>query len=657
MKKRSAVLLIVFISAVTAALVFSAPKDIKRVYPENGSINLMSDDVLQTPVSIDPAGFSYYPDRLYAPENFAQGVFDQPVPFTQDNLNHTQYGTYYLRLRLPAGKTYAISVSSIDYAQRTFINGEEQPPVGVVGDTAASTVPGVGQCFFVFTPQSDETEIVMQYSNFNHHEGGQAYPLFLGSVQAVEASYGRSVFHTSVLSGTILVIGIFYAGVYFIYGREKYYLFFLACILAAALRTPTLALLLPGIPWTVLMTAFYLALIAMIAFFVAYLDALFPRLLHKPGKIYLYALCGLYAAVVLVTKPVVFTTLLPFFHAGALAYGIYMVIRLLTVSKGYQEESLCIVTGSVCAICVMAAGLLYYSHLETYLATSAAQASFFIFIIANMLALLFRFSKTQRQLAESQQREKELTMQNEQYDELNAIRTSFLQNIAHELKTPLTIMSGFAQLSSQKVEQDMDKEDILSDLDTMAEEAERLSDLVSHLLDISVEKHQDEYQKTEIGGLIGKAASLYHPAAERKGIVLRELVEPNLPSLTIQPERILQVLLNLLSNAVRHTETGAIEIGAVLKEQNILVFVRDTGCGIEENLLPHVFDRFVGSGKSSGLGLSISKGIINEHNGEIKIKSTVGKGTEVSFTLPVETESRVWLKAAETDNVSQDNNS
>lgn len=105
MKKTTAVLLILFISAVTAVFVFGIQQKAKRVYAQDGFIDLSSANVLETPVSIDTAGFSYYPDRLYTPKDFAQGVSEAPAAFTRDNLLHTAYGTY--RLHLPSAPSAA----------------------------------------------------------------------------------------------------------------------------------------------------------------------------------------------------------------------------------------------------------------------------------------------------------------------------------------------------------------------------------------------------------------------------------------------------------------------------------------------------------------------------------------------------------------------
>ena len=145
-------------------------------------------------------------------------------------------------------------------------------------------------------------------------------------------------------------------------------------------------------------------------------------------------------------------------------------------------------------------------------------------------------------------------------------------------------------------------------------------------------------QTTDVAELLDDVRYAFTPRAAEAGVAFT-LTSVPLPPLDIDPVRVRQVLENLLDNALRHTPRGGtirIEVG---REGPAALFrVADTGRGIPAEALPHVFDRFWKSADSggSGLGLAIARGLVEAHGGKIRADSVVGRGTVVSFTLPVE---------------------
>ena len=142
--------------------------------------------------------------------------------------------------------------------------------------------------------------------------------------------------------------------------------------------------------------------------------------------------------------------------------------------------------------------------------------------------------------------------------------------------------------------------------------------------------------------IIHSAVRTHYPILNKNRNRLDIQIENGLPSVHADPARISQVIVNLISNAVRFTVEGEIIVSAKIKDDGVLVCVSDTGCGIEAELLPHIFERYnkkqkTGDGKDTGtgLGLYICKYIIEQHGGAIWIGSEEGHGTSVFFTLPV----------------------
>jgi two-component system, OmpR family, sensor histidine kinase BaeS len=146
-------------------------------------------------------------------------------------------------------------------------------------------------------------------------------------------------------------------------------------------------------------------------------------------------------------------------------------------------------------------------------------------------------------------------------------------------------------------------------------------------------------ESTDLGLLINEVIASFRGQAQSAGVSLSVETAPDLPQLEIDPARIRQVLINLIANALRYTEGGgSIGVQCESKDKIIEVTVSDTGRGIAAEDLPHIFDRYTKSSDSrgSGLGLAIARDLIEAHGGTISAQSTLGQGTIITFTLPVQ---------------------
>ena len=243
------------------------------------------------------------------------------------------------------------------------------------------------------------------------------------------------------------------------------------------------------------------------------------------------------------------------------------------------------------------------------------------------------------------ERTKELAIINEQLKKANEIKSNFLANVSHELRTPLTSIRSFSEiLLDYKNEDESIREEFLKIIN---EEAERLTRLINDVLDVSkieagkIEWSDDFYYIEEI---VTEALNFILPLANKKSIPVKKEISQNLPPVFVDKDRIVQVFLNLLDNAVKFTDKGQVKIGAKLQDRSILCYVSDSGKGIPEAYQSKIFERFeqvnedVLSGKKArgtGLGLSICKGIIEHYGGEMWLESQIGKGSTFFFTLPV----------------------
>jgi two-component system phosphate regulon sensor histidine kinase PhoR len=227
---------------------------------------------------------------------------------------------------------------------------------------------------------------------------------------------------------------------------------------------------------------------------------------------------------------------------------------------------------------------------------------------------------------------------------LETMRRDFVANVSHELRTPVTAIRSAAETLELALEQDT--EAAARFVEIIDRNAERLRGLVEDLLDLSRIESREFKLNAELLNLpqvVSHVTGLFRERADKKGIEIREEVPADLGPACADRRALEHVLTNLVDNAVKYCGRGAdVRVIARKEDRAIRILVADTGPGVEERHLPRLFERFyrVDAGRSrelggTGLGLSIVKHLVEAMGGRVSVKSTLGKGTEFSFTLPV----------------------
>lgn len=227
---------------------------------------------------------------------------------------------------------------------------------------------------------------------------------------------------------------------------------------------------------------------------------------------------------------------------------------------------------------------------------------------------------------------------------LDRLKSEFVAVVSHEIRTPLTSVKGAVELLSD--DRYFRNNDQQTKLLTIAHaNAERLMVLINDILDFSKLESASlpmSLERQRLEPIAHQAASNLRTMLEEKRVHLEFLIAPDLPDLLIDSNRVAQVLTNLLSNAIKFSQTGGrIEIMAEPVQEGVRVGVRDHGEGIAKENLPRLFRKFSQIDSSStrkaggtGLGLVISKGIVEQHGGRIWVESTPGEGSTFYFSLP-----------------------
>lgn len=227
---------------------------------------------------------------------------------------------------------------------------------------------------------------------------------------------------------------------------------------------------------------------------------------------------------------------------------------------------------------------------------------------------------------------------------LERLRSEFVANVSHELKTPLTTIKGFVETLKEGAVRD--PANARKFLDIIEKHTARLENLVNDLLTLSsLESKAAELhlEKVRVSSFIHPIAVLFNDRLKNKELNLETDIPEDIPFVNVDHIKMEQVILNLLDNAIKFTPAaGAIKIETAVADDHVRIDVKDTGIGIEAAHLPRIFERFyrVDKGRSremggTGLGLSIVKHIVQQHGGRVAVQSTPGQGTVFSVFLPV----------------------
>ncbi|MDI6687018.1 MAG: HAMP domain-containing sensor histidine kinase [Desulfobacterales bacterium] len=247
------------------------------------------------------------------------------------------------------------------------------------------------------------------------------------------------------------------------------------------------------------------------------------------------------------------------------------------------------------------------------------------------------------------------------YDQLNADRLTaeklkvrrvkeakarFVADLSHQLKTPMTSLSMSIGILHEKANR-LTKEKRVKLLETAKEDCERLSALVNELVEIAKVDVMLKPRTKEVLNIEKVVYECLRPLlcqAEEKNINIQTEIEADLPHIAIDSLRFPWVITNLVGNAIRYTDRGGQVVIRAEKRGEIFYFkCIDKGAGIEEKFLPKIFDRFTQFSEreksgSIGLGLAIVKEIIEQHGGDVKVESKLGKGTTFTFWIPIHSE-------------------
>lgn len=590
------------------------------------------------------AGSTYYPNELLTPDGLANAVAKSTEEYQSIRAD---YLSQHFSIKMPdTNKVYELRFKlSGRHAMRVYVNGELAGESGQAGATKQDTEVWKNNLTCYASPTDGKMDIILQSAQFYHIRNGAR----LASLSIEDAANPNEGMMTKeskgfLFIGALLCSAVLLLCVFLLLRRTMATLYFALACFAMALRECVQSQAWTSFSFISGNLSFmleYFSVVLLTIFLSLYLGQYIKTKLLKIIQYTAIIGSAIFGLCVLLADSVFYTSVLHYYQALLVICIVSGITGLFwTVRKPTWEQAAALYGIAVFYLAAVSDIIMYSDiFMDTKINAPITEAAMLVFVLAQTVSL---FLMNNRVITEAKESEQWLTSEKETLEKLNRLKTEFLANVSHELKTPLTLVSGYAQMSRSQIS-GSENEPVREKMSIIVSEAERLALMVGQILDVTriEEGHIAlEKQPCHIDELIYGAVETYFPIMNKNQNRLNITVSPDLPDVSADPGRITQILVNLIANAVRHTSQGVITITASKASDFVEVSVADTGTGISPEDLPNLFTRFYSrnkdaSGTGTGLGLYICKYLVEEHGGEIKVESTVGFGTKITFSLPL----------------------
>lgn len=621
----------------------------------NGVLDLTDWD-LQRDGTLSLAGeWEFHWQDHLSPEDFSQqflphrdGLITLPRVwngYAVDGRKLSGYGYATFRLIIDTdsdSRRMGIRMPVIESAYKLFVNGNLLLSCGEAGITKEDTTPQILPKTAFFAADGSRIELILQVSNFHHSKGGLRSHIEIGTQEQMRNHRERNVALDLFLFGSLLFIGLYNYSLYFLRRKERSTLFFGIICSLFALRTALtgevfLLSLFPGFPYAVQLTIEHLILYLLLIVFPMFIAALFPDETSKIVVRFLQIYGTVISLFVLFTPVQWFSQLLIIYQTIAIAAILYGAYVLVLAIARKREGSVVITLGF--AIWGIAAINDILSNIGIIHIPEISSLGLFVFSLAQSFMLLSQFS---RALTSVEQMSEKLTSQ-------DTLKEDFLAIISRQFRTPLNGLTDIAEsLLDGAAGKLPDKAN--RDLSLIVSSTRGLSNFVKDINDFSKLKNKDimlQLKPVDIKSVTDVTLELVKPMSGQKDVTLINSIPPATSLVIADENRLQQILFNLISNAIKFTESGTVEVSARVIDGNptgrlLEISVSDTGIGIPRNRIPRIFEPFEGSNNSiirvyggAGIGLSIVKHLVELLGGSIAVESEPGKGSRFSFTLPL----------------------
>lgn len=669
--------------------------DYKKMPVQLGFIDISNRNLEKEGIIKLTGQWEFYWKHLLYPSDFASeipptktGYLTLPGNWNEQMINGQTfdsygYATFRLKIRASSHPAfYAIKLLDIRSSYIIFINQKRVGSRGIVGQTEQTTQPKMLGQIIDFKHSGGDIDIILQVANFYFSKGGFSFPILFGMQEQITHIREKNLVIEFFLFGCIFIFAFNHLVIFLLNREDKTSLFFaLACFIVAfrsiIMGERFFSSLFPGIGYDWLLSLEYLTAYLIPPVFIAFFHFLYPREFSKRFTLGTVAIFLMLVAVVLAYPAQIFSETLFIFEILCLAliavilYFFYLAVRnkrdginiVLTgfffvilasvndilFSSGFIQTGFYLPKGLLVFICFHSFLLAHRSN-KAYIKIETLSKELHQInenleknIAERTIDLKEANRKLQHEIDVREKTTRELEKARHEAETANKAKSEFLANMSHELRTPMHGILGFADFGVKRIDK-VEPSRLLDFFEEIRSSGKRLLALLNDLLDLAkLESGRTKYDfgLIHLSEVVNISIKEFYPVVAQKNITL-VFSEPELEDkVTIDKDKILQVIRNLLSNAIKFSEENS-EIKISIEDQTELIrlSVKDSGVGIPENELDDVFDKFIQSSKTqkgtsgTGLGLPISRQIIIDHQGTIMAENNPDKGTTLSFTLP-----------------------
>ena len=557
-----------------------------------------------------------------------------------ENLPGFGYATYHLQiLNAPEDQSLSIRMPAASTAFALYVEDEKLASNGRVGTDEGTHQSGYRPTTVTFTPQASEVSLILQVSNFSYARGGLWYPIHLGPESSIEA-FGQVVTYRDLfLLGAFFIMALYYLSLYGMGRKEKSNLYFVLLCGITMLRVTIygdylITRLIPGISHTAMVTIDYLTIFWFPVVYALLIGQLFPRQ-FSPVALRAFTAYALFMSAAAFPMSIYTLTSLTYvIQAVLLAISFYIAFGSIKAYLARERDAAFVMTGVLIMLVVGIHDILYHNGLLFHHLDEFFTLGFFAVLFLHALVLGRRFSQA---LTEAQHLSQQLM-------KADRLKDEFLANTSHELRTPLNAMISIADSVARGAEGAVN-ESQKDALGMVINSGRRLGNLINDILDYARIKNADLIMEPRAVNLKAAAESVANVLkrlnrSEKVRLVVD--IPDHLLSVHADENRLLQVLYNLVGNAMKFTEEGQVRVSAERTGEMVEICVSDTGIGIPADRLADIFQSFLQledsltrKNKGTGLGLPITKHVVEAHGGKIWVASREGEGSTFCFTLPV----------------------
>ncbi len=619
-------------------------------YSESGVWDLRSVDFDNTIVELK-GNVEYIEGEMHTPESFAEAheSIELGMPKAQDS-----GATVRMKIILPDNQLYTLDVMG-DYARSVYTNGQWRAATGTPATTAEDFEPGFGAMILETQPENNVIELVQQGGNFVHRTSSGYDGVWIGYPETVEWHYNVPAYTEYFIIGIFFSLFLLFLLLALMMESQKLHVLFALLCLAWGLRlmstgTKLFLALFQYLDWEFVFRMEYMTMPLVVLLLMELLMQVYSNLFNK----YLYrTICTVFLVFFFMFaygSTVFISTALIYFHV---AYTLVMVALFIAFVRRFPhlikdktvqaEQIITVLSLVVLAYTAIHDGLYYF---DIYLfGVDSMTTDFGMMVFCFFMSAAIVYSTTRR-ITTAVEAERTMRRHAQELENFSQMRSQFMTVVAHEIKTPLSVIMGAASETVELLEDEEPMMDIvLEDQLMIIETVKDVNKTVFDLLDITAletGRLSIDLGLVRVDVVLKLVANQYRSTMEKAGNKIVLEVEPDLPRVMGDEKRLRQVVLNLVSNASRHTKDGTVTLGLRREGEYLRISVRDSGVGMDEALLSKLTTGIIEGGAHGyrgGVGLMICQQIIASHGGQLDIESREGYGTTASFTLPIGDES------------------